>query len=688
MKYKVIQQLNNYDCGASTVAMILENYYNIDTSLSHLNYLLGTDKAGTSFLSMIHVFKYFNIETEVYKLNEISTEIFNLFNYPIIIQTKTEKDAHFVVLFEYDSKKDMLIIGDPLYNKVKKIKTDTIIKTMSKYFLQIILDSFPKKISKKHSYLTNILKLVDRESKIYTSILWGLEIILFILGIIFAKMYTEYFDKLIYKDNIRLLVSSMLFFISLVFVQSIIRHKYAVLSIKLNNHIDKKLINLINQNLIIKNHGLIDVYNKADILTNLNNLSNLRELLLLMVLKLPFNLLNVSTTIILLILLNKYLSILIILLTIILLCIIYYSKEFYKNKIKNYYEKLEIYNKYIVEYLENIHIIKNYQYNNYISKKLSNKNEDKYKSYEKILIFDSFQRNIKTFLIMLFNILLFSLGVFLIINKKINLGVLLTYNSIVSNIYNPLLDLVTLQSIIENGKISYNKLIDIVLSIKTNNAKEVIYHKYTIENIDLENFCFSYDNINNVLNNLNLNINRNEKLAVMGSNGCGKTTFGKVLANYYPEKLNKNIKINNKPIVNYQGIDNKIIFINDKENIFSGTIIDNITLGRNIPINKIIEKSIQIGLHDRIQNLEKGYNTTLNSEDNILSLGQRQLIKILRATIQLHDVTIFDEITNGLDEQTKKKVILYLMSLPKIQIFLTHDIKLANECDNIYYIKQ
>lgn len=407
-----------------------------------------------------------------------------------------------------------------------------------------------------------------------------------------------------------------------------------------------------------------------------------------MVLKLPFNLLNVSTTIILLILLNKYLSILIILLTIILLCIIYYSKEFYKNKIKNYYEKLEIYNKYIVEYLENIHIIKNYQYNNYISKKLSNKNEDKYKSYEKILIFDSFQRNIKTFLIMLFNILLFSLGVFLIINKKINLGVLLTYNSIVSNIYNPLLDLVTLQSIIENGKISYNKLIDIVLSIKTNNAIEVIYHKYTIENIDLENFCFSYDNINNVLDNLNLNINRNEKLAVMGSNGCGKTTFGKVLANYYPEKLNKNIKINNKPIVNYQGIDNKIIFINDKENIFSGTIIDNITLGRNIPINKIIEKSIQIGLHDRIQNLEKGYNTTLNSEDNILSLGQRQLIKILRATIQLHDVTIFDEITNGLDEQTKKKVILYLMSLPKIQIFLTHDIKLANECDNIYYIKQ
>lgn len=81
-------------------------------------------------------------------------------------------------------------------------------------------------------------------------------------------MYTEYFDKLIYKDNIRLLVSSMLFFISLVFIQSIIRHKYAVLSIKLNNHIDKKLINLINQNLIIKNHGLIDVYNKADILTN------------------------------------------------------------------------------------------------------------------------------------------------------------------------------------------------------------------------------------------------------------------------------------------------------------------------------------------------------------------------------------------------------------------------------------
>lgn len=131
-----------------------------------------------------------------------------------------------------------------------------------------------------------------------------------------------------------------------------------------------------------------------------------------MVLKLPFNLLNVSTTIILLILLNKYLSILIILLTIILLCIIYYSKEFYKNKIKNYYEKLEIYNKYIVEYLENIHIIKNYQYNNYISKKLSNKNEDKYKSYEKILIFDSFQRNIKTFLIMLFNILLFSLEYF------------------------------------------------------------------------------------------------------------------------------------------------------------------------------------------------------------------------------------------------------------------------------------
>ena len=107
-------------------------------------------------------------------------------------------------------------------------------------------------------------------------------------------------------------------------------------------------------------------------------------------------------------------------------------------------------------------------------------------------------------------------------------------------------------------------------------------------------------------------------------------------------------------------------------------------MGRTIPQDVVISKAKKIGFDSIVDELPNGYETIIGNNGVKLSMGQMQLLNILRVTLIEYQVVIFDEITNGLDSNYRNKVVNYFTDYGNINIFITHDFEFASSCDFVY----
>ena len=183
-----------------------------------------------------------------------------------------------------------------------------------------------------------------------------------------------------------------------------------------------------------------------------------------------------------------------------------------------------------------------------------------------------------------------------------------------------------------------------------------------------------------ILKNVSLKINQNEKIAIIGEIGSGKSTLGKLLIKLfdYDEgsiKLN-NIELKDIEILSLRKI---ITYIPQHPKLFNRTLLSNLTYGSNNIkretvvklINSIKIKSIRDVL---LTNLDK----SVGKYGNNLSGGQRQIVWLIRSILQDSKMIILDEPTSSLDEENKLIVMDFIKSLSKNKtlILITHDMKL------------
>lgn len=203
--------------------------------------------------------------------------------------------------------------------------------------------------------------------------------------------------------------------------------------------------------------------------------------------------------------------------------------------------------------------------------------------------------------------------------------------------------------------------------------------------IVLENVSFSYDN-KNILDNLNMKIERGKKYALIGESGCGKSTILKLLMKYY-DNYTGNIFYNKKDIRNLNPKDYKknISYVTQNAYIFSDTIKNNITLGNNVykeeKVNEIIDK---VQLKELSRKIKNG-----KYDIKDFSGGEKQRIALARALINDSDLILVDEGTSALDNITASMIErIILENQDKTVVSIVHrfndTIKLY---DVIYYIE-
>jgi subfamily B ATP-binding cassette protein MsbA len=176
--------------------------------------------------------------------------------------------------------------------------------------------------------------------------------------------------------------------------------------------------------------------------------------------------------------------------------------------------------------------------------------------------------------------------------------------------------------------------------------------------ISFEEVYFEYTNDRPVLKNFNLKVSKGETIALVGNSGGGKSTIVNLLPRFYDIQKGE-IKIDGINIKNYslESLRDKMAFVFQDNFLFSGTIRENILLGKHNASQAEIEESLKMAyLDDFVASLEKGLDTQIGERGILLSGGQKQRVAIARAFIKNAPVVILDEATSALDNKSESFV--------------------------------
>ena len=206
-------------------------------------------------------------------------------------------------------------------------------------------------------------------------------------------------------------------------------------------------------------------------------------------------------------------------------------------------------------------------------------------------------------------------------------------------------------------------------------------------NVTIDDVDFSYNPDVTLIENLNLNINAGQRIAIVGPTGCGKTTIINLLMRFYDTTAGQ-IKVSG---VNIKDITRSSLrrmygMVLQETWLFSGTVRGNIGYGKeNTSDEEIIEAAKMAHAHSFIKKLPNGYDTIISEDGGNISQGQKQLLCIARIMLTKPPMLILDEATSSIDTRTEIKIqkAFTTMMEGRTSFIVAHRLSTIKEADTI-----
>jgi ATP-binding cassette subfamily B protein len=293
---------------------------------------------------------------------------------------------------------------------------------------------------------------------------------------------------------------------------------------------------------------------------------------------------------------------------------------------------------------------------------------------------------------MLAQLLVISYGIHLIQIGHITLGLLISFLLYVNNFYFPLRQLATIWSSFQMGLAAIDRISD-VLALESDMPVLAPSAIDSTAVLSFRNVTFEYPGGKKVLHDATLDLEPGKAYALVGPTGGGKTTTASLMARLY-DPVEGSIYLHGRDIRSYSPEERakKIGFILQDPLLFSGTVRDNITYGneeyKDMSTEQfagVLEEANLTGLMERFS---EGLETQVLSSGNSISLGQKQLIAFMRATLRKPELLILDEATANIDTVTEQLLEEILARLPATttKVIIAHRLNTIDNVDQIFFV--
>lgn len=277
-------------------------------------------------------------------------------------------------------------------------------------------------------------------------------------------------------------------------------------------------------------------------------------------------------------------------------------------------------------------------------------------------------------------------GVILLLNQQINIGQFVAAEIILITVIN------SVEKIIMNLDSVYDVLTAVEKISKLTDKPIEASGTYVLDSdngisIKTNNLVFGYED-RLVISGLSFQINPGDKVTITGSDGSGKSTLLKLLAGVYDD-ANGMILLNNVPLRNYDisSVRKKMGIFFLYENIFNGTLWENLTMGRNVDRNYLHQLVKQTGLVHFLESLPYGYDTELDATGKKLPWSVIHKILLVRAMAHQPQLLLLEDPWRGVEEPHRSNIQQMLLDLPNTTVVVTTtDQSYISRCEHVIHL--
>ncbi len=345
---------------------------------------------------------------------------------------------------------------------------------------------------------------------------------------------------------------------------------------------------------------------------------------------------------------------------------------------------------YLVECLTGIETIKSYTAESNVKGNIERKFIEFVKGIFNLGFVNNIQNSLKLTVKAIFGIVILWIGTVRVLDGKIPVGLLLTFNALLAYFLTPIENIVSFQATFQSAKVAAKRLEEITgtsLEREIGGEKDKLQPQNMEGDIEFRNASFRYGARKETLKDINLTIKSGSKTALVGKSGSGKTTLVKLLMNFYPLESGQ-ILINGVNIadISLDSLRSRIAYVSQDDFLFNDTLLENLRFANpGAKYEEIIEACKKARIHEYITSLPLRYSTLVEENGTNLSSGQKQRLALAKAILKNPDVFILDEATSNLDAKTEKEVMSAIKEAVegKTCIFIAHRLATISECSQI-----
>ncbi|MDO4851125.1 MAG: NHLP family bacteriocin export ABC transporter peptidase/permease/ATPase subunit [Actinomycetota bacterium] len=295
-------------------------------------------------------------------------------------------------------------------------------------------------------------------------------------------------------------------------------------------------------------------------------------------------------------------------------------------------------------------------------------------------------------LVQLANVVVLTLGVWLIMEGEFTVGMLLAFQSLLSQFFSPINSLLSLNQQVQEMRTSMERIDDVLKSepdvpddLEEAGEAAAMPQKLAGK-VDIEGLTFGYSPLGPpVISDFDLHVEPGEWAALVGDSGCGKSTIAKLVAGLY-RPWEGTVSFDGVPAdeVPRAQLKHSLSVVDQDIVLFDATIMDNLRLwDDSIDEADAIRGAQDACIHDTIMARPDGYGQLVTSDGANFSGGERQRLEIARALAQNPTILILDEATSALDAKTEEEVMQVIRARGITCIVVAHRLSTIRDCSQI-----